>query len=117
MNVREFYSVVGGDYDDAIGRLMTEQRMCKYLRKLPATDDADNMNAAFNEGRWEEAFRISHNIKGVSLNLGLTALGNAAAVLCDTVRHGPPTEDFEPLLAEVNRQYALMLGALDSLEG
>lgn len=116
MNVQVFYSVVGGNYNEAFARLMNEQRICKYLRKLPQTDDVSEMNKAFSEERWEDAFRFSHNVKGVSLNLSLTSLAESASALCDMVRFGPPEGDFRPLLAEVNRKYNEILEALELLE-
>lgn len=116
MNLREFYDKVGGNYDDAMGRLLTEKRIVKYLRKLPDTGDAENMNAAFAAGNWEDAFRFSHNVKGVSLNLSLTSLAETAAVLCDTVRHGAPRMDFSGLLAVVNEKYAMIVKMIGELE-
>lgn len=46
MTVRECYERLGGDYNDALGRLLTEKRAKKYLLKyaskseLPALEDA-----------------------------------------------------------------------------
>lgn len=116
MTIREFYAVADGNYDEAIGRLMNEKRILKYLRKLPATDDYKLMNEAFASGSWEEAFRYSHNLKGVSLNLSITSLGAAADALCNTVRHGPPTVDFSGLLEDVNRRYESVVAAIAEIE-
>lgn len=116
MTLREFYAVTEGNYDEALGRLMNEKRILKYLRKLPATDDYRLMNETFASGSWEEAFRYSHNLKGVSLNLSLTALADAADALCNTVRSGPPTVDFSGLLEEVNRRYESTVALIDELD-
>lgn len=116
MNVKEFYAAVGGNYDEAMGRLLTEKRIVKYLRKLPETGDVAAMNEAFANGNWEEAFRFSHNVKGVSLNLSLTALGLAASELCETVRGGAPQADFSGLLADVNKKYEAIAAAIAELE-
>lgn len=116
MNVREFYAAVGGDYDEAMGRLLTEKRIVKYLRKLPETGDVAGMNTAFASGNWEDAFRFSHNVKGVSLNLSLTSLANSAAELCDTVRHGAPQVDFSGMLADVNEKYDFTVKAIGEIE-
>lgn len=109
MTVQDFYISVDGDYRDAMGRLLTEARICKYLFKLPGTEDYDKMNSSFAEKAWQDGFRFCHNIKGVSLNLSLTSLAEAAAVLCDMVRFGPPTEDITPALMKVNREYKRVL--------
>ena len=117
MTVQAFYQAVGGNYEEVMSRLMTEQRVMKYLRKLPQSDDVAQMNLAFDQGRWEEAFRFSHNVKGMALNLSLTVLAAAASDLCETVRNGPPTVDFLPLLVDVNGKYQIFLDALAQLEG
>lgn len=116
MNVREFYAAVGGDYDEAMGRLLNEKRIIKYLRKLPDTGDVAGMNEAFAAGNWEDAFRFSHNVKGVSLNLSLTSLAESAAELCDTVRHGAPQVDFSGMLTAVNEKYDLTVKAIGEIE-
>lgn len=116
MNVQTFYATIGGKYEEAMARLMNEQRIYKYLQKLPQTNDMAEMNAAFAEQRWEEAFRFSHNVKGIALNLSLTSLADTASQLCDLVRKGAPTEDFSGLLTEVNIKYNQILDALKILE-
>lgn len=116
MTLREFYAVSEGNYDEVLSRLLTEKRVVKYLHKLPATDDYDRMNEAFASGNWEDAFRDSHNIKGVSLNLSLSGLAAAADALCNTVRHGPPEVDFSGLLEDVNRRYKAVVSAIDDLD-
>lgn len=116
MNVKEFYQHVGGNYDEVMSRLLTEKRVCKYLNKLPQTGDIENMNTAFAEKRWEDAFRFSHNMKGMSLNLSLTKLAEVSAELCDTVRHGAPEVDVDPLIKAVNDRYQLVISALGDLE-
>ena len=35
MTLHEFYSAVGGDYNDAIGRLRTDSFIVRFLRILP----------------------------------------------------------------------------------
>lgn len=119
MTLREFYAAIEGNYDEVLGHLMNEKRVLKYLRKLPETDDCRLMNEAFASGSWEDAFRYSHNLKGVSLNLAVSSLAAAADDLCNTVRNGPPAVDFSGLLADVNKRYesvVAMIGELDEVE-
>lgn len=116
MNVREFYEVTEGNYDEAMGRLLSEKRIAKYLHKLPETGDAEGMNVAFAASNWEDAFRFSHNLKGIALNLSITSLAEAAGDLCDTVRHGAPSSDFNILLEKVNSIYNKVKSAVAELD-
>lgn len=41
----------------------------------------------------------------MALNLGLTALQQAAQNLCEAVRYGEPSVDISPLYQEVTKEY------------
>lgn len=116
MTISEFYSKVGGDYQDALGRLMTDQRITKYLLKFISCTDLDDAVNAAKAQDWDALFRSTHNLKGVSLNLSLTALGKAASDVCETVRGGAPTVDIEPLVQEMIRQGEITHAALLELQ-
>ena len=50
-------------------------------------------------------FKCVHDLKGMALNLGLTALQQAAQNLCEAVRYGEPSVDISPLYQEVTKEY------------
>ena len=106
MDLRSIYEAVGGNYDDCISRLMTEDRMKKYLGKFVASPEYQDMINAFESKDYEVAFRSSHSLKGMCANLGLTKLGQSASELCETVRNGAPTIDISGLLDEVKKDYS-----------
>ena len=78
MKLRDFYNEIGGNYDEVIGRLMNEKRIYKYLFKFKDNVDYQGMLDAIEEKNWETAFRFSHNLKGMGLNLGLGEMTDAA---------------------------------------
>ena len=108
MTEKEFYDQIGGDYADAMSRLLDEKRVVKYLNKFLSATDFAEMEKAIDESRWEDAFRFSHNLKGVALNLSLKVLAASASELCERFRHGPPEGDFSDLREQVRRDYALV---------
>lgn len=112
MNVEEFYIIIGGDFDGVSSRLMTVDRIRKYLIMFTKTDDYEQMIRAFEEKRYEDAFRYAHNLKGIALNLGLTELSISASELGETVRHGEPTVDVEPLIDRVTEDYMSILSGV-----
>lgn len=116
MTLTEFYSTVGGNLGDVMNRLRTERLVYKYLFKFPnATDYADLVSAVEAEN-WPDAFRFAHNLKGVGLNLSLDAMAQAASVLCEEIRNGPPTHDIAPMLSNVTKEYDLVIGQIGILQ-
>lgn len=115
MTVTEFYDRIGGDYADAMSRLLDEKRVVKYLNKFLSATDFPEMEKAIDESRWEEAFRFSHNLKGVALNLSLKVLAASSSELCERFRHGPPEGDFSDLREQVRQDYALVISLIGEI--
>jgi hypothetical protein len=61
------------------------------------------------------AFRASHSLKGLSLNLGFTGLQEASSLLCETLRGGDPHSDIKPLLEDVDVEYNKVVSAIKML--
>ena len=116
MTVQEFYDAVGGNYSEAMGRLMTEARVTKYVLKFAADDNYAKSLEALDAKNWEQLFLYTHNLKGVALNLCLGELGNAAATLCDMVRHGAPTESVDEPAAAMKAAYEKTAAAIEKLK-
>jgi HPt (histidine-containing phosphotransfer) domain-containing protein len=116
MTLREFYGNIGGSYEDTLRRLINEKLMRKYLLKFAESQDYDHLLEAVEAQRWEEAFRHSHNLKGVCLNLGLDKLADASSRLCELLRGGSPDSDPAPLTAEVQAAHAQVMEGLRALD-
>lgn len=116
MTLKEFYISVGGSYDDVMNRLRMEKLVYKFLFKFPAaTDYADLVNAV-NSAAWPEAFRFSHNLKGVGLNLSLDKMAQAASVLCEEIRNGPPSVDVTPMMSAITEEYDHVISQISILK-
>lgn len=116
MDLRQLYELAGGKYEDVLGRLMDEARIKKYLNKFVITSDYADMMEAVTAGDWQTAFRTSHNIKGMCLNLGLNNLAKASSDLCEAVRHGAPQGDISELVSAVEREYAKNVAAIKEMD-
>ena len=81
MTLREFYAGIDGSYDEAMKRLMNEKLMLRFLGKFAGSVDYAALTAAVEAGDWEAVFRLSHNMKGVCLNLGLGRLSRSVSAL------------------------------------
>ena len=115
MQIKEFYEKTNGDYEGVMSRLMKEDRVLKYLKKLPAMDDYKNLKDALAAQDWELAFRSSHNLKGMCLNLGLTSLFEPSSNLCENLRDGSPKEDCAPLMEKLAAVYDETIALINEL--
>lgn len=116
MDIQAFYREVGGDYQEVFSRLMKDERILKFVKRFPAGEDYTLAQEALKDGRWEELFRYSHNLKGVGLNLGLGDLANAASELCETCRHGAPAVPPLAEMEKVKEAYERTCAAIAQLE-
>ena len=69
MTLNEFYTTVGGNYEDVIARLHSEAFTEKFLRMIPQDNSLPLLKEAAAAGDVPTAFRAVHTLKGIALNL------------------------------------------------
>ncbi len=57
MTLQEFYTVTGGNYEDALGRLHSERLVQKFVLKFLNDDSYSLLCRSLEEQNMEEAFR------------------------------------------------------------
>ena len=117
MTLNEFYTAVGGDYEDVIARLRSEAFTEKFLRMIPQDNSLPLLKEASAAGDTPTAFRAVHTLKGIALNLGLTGLAAACGTMTEALR-GRDTlpEQADVLLQAVDQEYQKVCEALARLE-
>ena len=116
MTVMEFYDAIGSSYDQAKGRLLSEERIKKYLRKFTEKDEFITIDQLFKEQSYEEAFRAAHTLKGMALNLELGDLAKISSELCEEVRHGAPTKDISGMISDMGKAYYSTIDLIKEIE-
>ena len=119
MSEKEFYEKIGGDYEEALSRLMRDSLIRKFVLKFPDDQNFAALKEALGEGRWDDAFSYAHTLKGVSLNLAFTRLTAELVTLNDLLR----AQNREKLDAQtvresfeaVGKEYAAVLEAISLL--
>lgn len=104
MTLKECYAALGGDYDEAVGRLRSERLVQKFVLKFLDDGSFELLGASMEGGDYEEAFRAAHTIKGMCQNLGFTALGDSSSELSEALRGGY-TPQADGLLERVREDY------------
>lgn len=115
MTLKECYSVVGGDYEGAVSRLMNERLVQKFVLKFLDDENFDKLIKSMEAEDYEEAFRAAHTIKGVSLNLGFTSLGNSSSKLTEAFR-AAKSEEYHELLEAVKKDYSRTVSAIKAFQ-
>lgn len=72
MTIREFYTLVGGSYDDMSERFPSDALILRFLTMLPQDGSMELLARSVDAADAKTAFRAVHTLKGVALNLGLT---------------------------------------------
>ena len=114
MNTQTFYEKIGGNYADTMSRLMTEERILRFVRKFPADGSFNALKDALAKSSQEEAFRAAHTLKGVAQNLGFTALYERASAVTEVLRGG--SLDVTALMPDLESVYTLTVESIAALD-
>lgn len=86
MNVKKFYEEIGGNYEDALSRLMNDELVSKFVLKFKEHDYLTDLEDSISSGDLEKVFFAVHTLKGVALNLSFEKLGEACVELTEYLR-------------------------------
>ncbi len=117
MDVKQCYEQIGGDYDDVMSRLRTDERIKKFLLKVADDKSFDMLCEMLDAKNIEEAFRAAHTLKGVCLNLSLTRLYKSASAMTEALRGKTEYDDaFTPLLEQVRADHAVTVAGIRAID-
>ena len=117
MNIQECYAAMGGDYNDVVSRLRTDDRIARFLVRILDDKNMEALRKNIEERNLPEAFRAAHTMKGICMNLSLTKLNTSVASITEMLRGRTEyTPEIEPLLAEVERDYELTMSFITELK-
>ncbi len=118
MTLQECYAALGGDYDEAMGRLRSERLVQKFVLKFLNDGSYQLLCDSLAAGDREEAFRAAHTIKGVCANLAFNTLLDSSEALTEALRDGRPAQaGEEDLIARVKADYDRAYQAIQAFQG
>jgi len=88
MTVAEFYEKIGGNYQEALSRLMSDDFAKKILSGFPKDESYAKLCEAVEAGDVEAAFMQAHTLKGLCANLALGNLTEIASEVTELFRDG-----------------------------
>lgn len=114
MTLRECYAVIGGNYENVIGRLHSERLVQKFVLKFLDDGSYGLLCQSLEMKDYEEAFRAAHTIKGVCQNLEFTKLQDSGSRLCEALRNGY-TPEVDALAEQTTADYQMTVAAIRAL--
>lgn len=115
MNLKECFDTFGGSYNDVMARLLTEERVKKFLLMFLKDTSFTELEAAIKNEDYNSAFRAAHTLKGICANLGIDKLGNAASEITEALRAGDGAAA-NALFPAVSEYYSITAEALKQLD-
>lgn len=117
MSLETCYEQFGGDLEGVRGRLLTDDRIKKFMGIFMQDTSYQLLLDSWESGNNAEAFRAAHTLKGIGRDLGFTPLHEASSALADALRPdeaGNPTDlDAAPaLLDQTKEAYELIVGVI-----
>lgn len=74
MTLKDFYSEVNGNYSEIFSRILSEDRIRKYLYIFLRDKTFTNLCTEIDCNNTQKAFIYAHTLKGLSQNLSLSSL-------------------------------------------
>lgn len=117
MSLEECYVKLGGDYEEVLARLFSEDMVRQFLKKFLSDGTYRLLLEKLSSEDYPEAFRAAHTLKGVCENLGLSDLCKSSSVLTEALRAGERPENLDVLIAQVCTDYEQAASAIQMLTG
>lgn len=114
MNLKDCFDTFGGDYNSVMGRLLTEERVKKFLLMFLKDTSFNELENAMQNKDYDSAFRAAHTLKGVCSNLGIDKLGKSASEITEALR----AKDYDTactLLPNVTEIYHITINAIKTV--
>lgn len=106
MTIKECYEKIGADYEEAITRMMKDERIAKFAGMFLRDTSFTELKAAMETENYDEAFRMAHTLKGVCQNLSFTALYGPVQEITEALREkGRDIDLAKSLLPGVEAEY------------
>ena len=86
MNVKDFYTSIGGNYNSALLIMMNDAFIERMLSKFFANNTYNSIISSYENKDFKTLFASVHSFKGVVGNLALTPLYDLAVTITEATR-------------------------------
>ena len=110
MNIKQFYSTVNGNYEQALSIMMNDAFIGRMITKFYNNNSYNDIISAYEKKDYNSVFTSSHAFKGVAGNLSLTSLFEIASIITEATRNGA-NADIDDKIALLKERYQTFLDA------
>lgn len=114
MDLKECFNAFGGNYNGVMGRLLTEERVKKFLLMFLNDPSFNELETAMENKDYDSAFRAAHTLKGICANLGIEKLGEVSSEITEALR-AKDNDTACKLFVQVAESYRITVDALNQL--
>lgn len=117
MRTKEFYEMIGQDYESVLERMMgSEELIAGLLDDFLRDDTFERLKAAVQQGDAGDVFCQAHTLKGLALNLGLKPLACASELLVEMTRNqrGPIKDEARTAFHGIETAYTRLTELLQN---
>lgn len=115
MTVSEFYDNIKGDYEEISSRVLSDERIRKYLYIFLQDKTFTKLCTELDNQSPENAFIYAHTLKGISQNLSLSPLFVQAELITQALRNNN-LKKATSVLPELSKEYARVILAIENLK-
>ncbi|HBA93670.1 MAG TPA: Hpt domain-containing protein [Ruminococcaceae bacterium] len=115
MDLKECYNIFGGNYNNVIVRLITEERVKKFLFMFLKDTSFNELESAMKCSDYKSAFRAAHTLKGVCANLGIEKLGKVSSEITEALR-AKDNDTADRIFPQVSQYYSKTIDAINQLD-
>lgn len=112
MNLKECYDLLGGDFDEVMGRLRREDFVKKLLYKFLEDKSYNLFETSMSAQNYDEALRGVHTLKGVCQNLSFTKLYESSAAVTLALKEQNVDRALE-LMPQLSEDYRRVIHAVE----
>ena len=105
MTVQELYENLGGNYNEALSRMMKDTLVGKFAGMF-VNDEADA----------HKAFEAAHTLKGVSANLAFSVLFEKASAVTEALRGADTIDGAVDLMPALTEEYNKTITAINEFQ-
>ena len=107
MDIKKFYEETNSNYQAALSIMMNDALIERMIKKFMENNAYNAIIEAYKANNIKDIFALAHSFKGVSGNLALTNLYNAASDLTEATRNKEEA-DIENEINRLKAEYTLI---------
>lgn len=115
MTIKECYSIIHGNYEQAKERFRTDDRIKRFLLIFLNDEHYEGLCEAMGKGNYEDAFLNSHTLKGMCASLSMTVLYEEFRVLTELLRERKGCKEADDCFEGLRELYDLTVKTIAQL--